>query len=95
MKQLIQTFYEDWQTALENHEEYQRQQVFFKGKFAERSAVIDHMHLNYVPKFIRRAIIWQARMLNKFFQYWLDFRRFSFLTVIMITLIIIILTGGF
>ena len=95
MKKIIKAFYEDWQTALDNHEEYQRLQVFFKGKLAERSAVIDHMHLNYVPKFIKLVILWKAKMLNNFFQYWLSFHRISFLTVVMITLIIILLTGGF
>ena len=95
MIKFIQAFYKDWRSALDNHEEYQKLQIFFKGQFSERSAVIEHMHLDYVPKFIKRFILWQANFLNKFFQYWLDFHRISFLTVIMITLIIILLTGGF
>jgi len=95
MRRFIKAFYKDWKIAVDNHEEYQKLQRFFKGQFAERTAVIEHMCLDYIPKFIKRFILWQANLLNAFFQYWLDFHRISFLTVIMITLIIILFTGGF
>ena len=60
MKKIIKAFYEDWQTALDNHKEYQRQQVFFNGNFAERSAVLDHMPVNYVPNLIILVVLWRA-----------------------------------
>lgn len=90
MKKIFEKIIEDIQRAQENHEEYQKLQVFYKGKYAEPKALIEFMHLDYVPKRLRKFIEWKVNVIHKFFDWAWDFRRFSLITLVMICAIIYI-----
>ena len=90
---ILKQFIEDYQTAAENKEFYDRCQSFYKGSHAEPNALLEHMSLHYVPKPIKRAMMFKMTLMNKFFNWWLDFHRLSFLTVLMICAIIYLVFG--
>lgn len=86
--QIIKKFYHDFETASDAKEQYDRCQIIFKGKHAESNAVLEHMQLDYVPKIVRRMLFLKMNMMNNFLNYWFDFKRISFLTLVMIIVII-------
>ena len=88
---MLDKILKDIETAQENHYEYMRMQSFFKGQFAEPKSVIEFMELDYVPTFLKKFFTSASNGMNKFFAWWLDFHRLSFLTVMMITAIIILI----
>ena len=88
---MLDRILKDIETARENHYEYMRMQSFFKGQFAEPKSVIEFMELDYVPTFLKKFFTSASNCMNKFFAWWLDFHRLSFLTVMMITAIIILI----
>ena len=90
MKKIFKKIIEDIQRAQENHEEYQRLQHFYKGKYAEPMALIEFMHLDYLPKRLVKFIHWKVDMTHKFFNWAWDFRRLSLITLAMICAIIYI-----
>ena len=85
---MLNKFIEDYQTAADNKEFYDRCQKFYKGFNAEPNALIEHMSLDYVPKPIKKMMFLKMDWMNRFFNWWLDFHRLSFLTVLMICAII-------
>lgn len=85
---MLNKFIEDYQTAADNKEFYDRCQKFYKGSNAEPNALIEHMSLDYVPKPIKKMMFLKMDWMNRFFNWWLDFHRLSFLTVLMICAII-------
>ena len=87
---MLDKILKDIETAQENHYEYMRMQSFFKGQFAEPKSVIEFMELDYVPTSLKKFFIATSNWMNRFFTWWLDFHRLSFLTVMMITAIIIL-----
>ena len=89
MKKLIKAIQEDCLRAQENHEEYQRMQRFWKQDI-EPTAIIDFMTFDYLPDRLRKIVIWKVEMMNRFFNWAWDFRRFSLLTLVMICAIIYI-----
>lgn len=88
MKNLIKEFMQDLQRAQEHHEEYQRLQHFYKGKYAEPKAPIEFMHFDYLPQRLVRLIEWKVDLINNFFAWLWDFHRLSFLTLLMVCAII-------
>ena len=88
MKNLIKEFVQDIQRAQEHHEEYQRLQYFYKGKYAEPKALIEFMHFNYLPQRLVKLIKWKVDLINNFFAWLWDFHRLSFLTLLMICAIV-------
>ena len=53
---IIKKIYIDFEQASENKEFYDRCQIIFKGKYAESSAVLEHMQLDYVPKILKKIL---------------------------------------
>lgn len=92
MKKLIKAIQEDCRRAQENHEEYQRMQRFWKQDI-EPMAPIDFMTFDYLPDKLRKIIVWKVEMMNSFFNWAWDFRRFSLLTLTMLCLIIYLIFG--
>lgn len=92
MKKLIKAIQEDCRRAQENHEEYQRMQRFWKQDI-EPTAIIDFMTFDYLPDRLRKIVIWKVEMMNRFFNWAWDFRRFSLLTLTMLCLIIYLIFG--
>lgn len=90
---IINKILEDYQRAGENFEHYQKMQKFFKGQHSRPQALIDFMHFDYLPKPLIKLIEFNTKYLNKFFNWWLDFHRLSFLTVLMICAIIYLVFG--
>ena len=88
MKNLIKEFVQDIQRAQEHHEEYQRLQYFYKGKYAEPKALIEFMHFDYLSQRLVRLIKWKVDLINNFFSWLWDFHRLSFLTLLMICAIV-------
>ena len=88
MKNLIKEFVQDIQRAQEHHEEYQRLQYFYKGKYAEPKALIEFMHFDYLSQRLVRLIKWKVDLINNFFAWLWDFHRLSFLTLLMICAIV-------
>lgn len=87
---VIKKFIKDFKRAQENYEEYQRQQIFWKGRYAEPTALIEFMHFDYLPKTLVKILNFISKSLNSFFNWWLDFHRISFLTLLMILAILYI-----
>ena len=87
---MLNKFIEDYQTAADNKEFYDRCQKFYKGSDAEPNALIEHMSLDYMPKPIKQLMFLKMEWMNKFFNWWFDFRILSVLTLIMICAIIIL-----
>jgi len=85
---MLNKFIEDYQTAADNKEFYDRCQKFYKGSNAEPNALMEHMSLHYVPKPIKRIMFLKMEWMNKFFNWWLDYRKISVLTLAMIVAII-------
>jgi hypothetical protein len=85
---MLNKFIEDYQTAADNKEFYDRCQKFYKGSNAEPSALMEHMSLHYVPKPIKRIMFLKMEWMNKFFNWWLDYRKINVLTLAMIVAII-------
>ena len=90
MKNSIKEFIQDLQRAQENHEEYQRLQHFYKGQHSEPMALIEFMHLDYLPKRLVKFIYWKINITNRFFAWAWDFQRLSLITLAMICAIIYI-----
>lgn len=89
---IIEKAIKDFQRAGENFEQYQKMQAFYKGKNSEPMALIDFMYLDYLPKSIVNFIRFKANCINKFLNWWMDFHRLSFLTLLMIIAIIYIVS---
>ena len=53
---MFKKFLNDYENACEMHEQYMRNQVFFKGQFSERHSVSDFMQLDYLPKTITKLL---------------------------------------
>ena len=90
MKNLIKEFIQDLERAQENHEEYQRLQHFYKGQHSEPMALIEFMHLDYLPKRLVKFIHWKIDITNRFFAWAWDFQRLSLITLAMVCSIIYI-----
>lgn len=90
---MLNKFIEDYRTAADNKEFYDRCQKFYKGSNAELNALIEHMSLDYVPKPIKKMMFLKMDWMNRFFNWWLNFHRLSFLTVLMICAIIYLVFG--
>lgn len=90
---MLNKILEDYQTAAENKEFYDRCQVFYKGTQAEPNALIEHMSLHYVPKPVKKFLFFKMNWMNKFFNWWMNFHRLSFLTLVMICAIIYLIFG--
>ena len=88
---LIKEIVKDYNTACDNHEQYQKMQKFFKGE-AQPMAIVDFMHFDYLPKPIVKFIAFKTKYMNKFFSWWMNFHRLSFLTLLMIIAIIYIVS---
>ncbi len=56
MSNILKKFFADYENASEMHEQYMRNQVFFKGQFSERHSVSDFMQLDYLPKLITKIL---------------------------------------
>ena len=85
---MLNKFIEDYQTAADNKEFYDRCQKIYKGSNAEPNALMEHMSLHYVPKPIKRIMFLKMEWMNKFFNWWLDYRKINVLTLAMIVAII-------
>ena len=85
---MLNKFIEDYQTAADNKEFYDRCQKFYKGSNAEPNALMEHMSLHYVPKPIKRLMFLKMEWMNKFFNWWMDYRKINVLTLAMIVAII-------
>lgn len=81
---LIDRILEDFLTAQENHEQYQIMQNFYKGKHATSESLLNFMHLEYLPKPLRAVITKTSNCINWFFNWWMDFHKISFLTLLML-----------
>lgn len=87
---IVNKIIQDYRTAVDNHEQYQRCQGFFKGSNSEPMAVIEFMTFDYLPDKLKRFVTWHTNIFNKFFNWWMNFHRLSFLTLLMLCAIVYI-----
>ena len=83
----------DIQQAQEYQEEYLRMQSLFKGINATDGALIEFMELDYVPRPIKKFLLWKVMMVNRFFAWMFDWHRISLITIILMGIIIGLIQG--
>ena len=84
----------DIQRAQEYQEEYLRLRSLFKGENAHGSgALIEFMELDYVPKRIKKFLLWKVNITNRLFAWMFDWHRISLITIILIGIIIGLIQG--
>lgn len=88
MMTLLNKIIKDLHVAQDNQEEHNRLAVFYKGNDAELTSLVEHMSFDYLPVKLQKLIYWKIDKINWFFKWIWDFERISFLTLIMICLII-------
>ena len=91
---MLQKIIEDIQRAQEYQEEYLRLRSLFKGENAHGSgALIEFMELDYVPKRIKKFLLWKVNITNRLFAWMFDWHRISLITIILMGIIIGLIQG--
>ena len=83
----------DIQQAQEYQEEYLRMQSLFKGINATDGALIEFMELDYVPRPIKKFLLWKVKIVNRLFAWMFDWHRISLITIILMGIIIGLIQG--
>jgi hypothetical protein len=91
---MLHKIIEDIQRAQEYQEEYLRLRSLFKGENAHGSgALIEFMELDYVPKPIKKFLLWKVKLVNRSFAWMFDWHRVSLITIILMGIIIGLIQG--